>query len=136
MIYFIQSTPGSDVKIGFTDGPLNKRLYNLDREHGVTHTVLGTKAGGRREERAVHERFAEFRTSGEWFRCDTELLAFAADRDAAIEPVPAGYSKLSVEISDELNEKLKALAVKDKRTKMAYVAIVLEAHAAKNSPRA
>lgn len=39
--------------------------------------------------------------------------------------------KLSVEISDELNEKLKALAVKDKRTKMAYVAIVLEAHAAK-----
>ncbi len=42
--------------------------------------------------------------------------------------------KISVEISEELNEKLKALAVKDKRTKMAYVATILEAHAAKVKP--
>ncbi len=39
--------------------------------------------------------------------------------------------KLSVEITDELNNKLKELAAKDKRTKMAYVAIVLEKHAEK-----
>lgn len=38
--------------------------------------------------------------------------------------------KLSVEITDELNEKLKALAKSDKRTKMAYVEKVLEKHAA------
>lgn len=39
--------------------------------------------------------------------------------------------KLSVTITEELNKKLKELAIKDKRTKQAYVATVLEVHAAK-----
>lgn len=41
--------------------------------------------------------------------------------------------KLSVEITPELNRRLKELAKKDLRTLMAYVAKVLEAHAAKAS---
>lgn len=39
--------------------------------------------------------------------------------------------KLSIEITKELNEKLKDLARKDKRTLMAYAAVVLEGHVAK-----
>lgn len=39
--------------------------------------------------------------------------------------------KLSVTISEELNRKLRELAIKDKRSKNVYVANVLEAHAAK-----
>lgn len=39
--------------------------------------------------------------------------------------------KLSVEITESLNRQLKELAKRDRRSLMAYVATVLEAHAAK-----
>lgn len=77
MIYFVQETDGSPVKIGFT-----KSLG--DRKHGLLGygfaklQVLGVMDGERKEERSLHLRFAHLKVFGEWFHPEPELLDFIA----------------------------------------------------------
>ncbi|MBM3578779.1 MAG: hypothetical protein FJX40_14260 [Alphaproteobacteria bacterium] len=59
---------------------LSDRLSNLRKL-----VLLGLIDGGRERELAIHERFAQSKLSGEWFRPTEEILAFI--RDHVREPI-------------------------------------------------
>lgn len=72
-VYIVQM--GSRIKIGFTRN-LAQRVKDLHAEK-----ILAAFPGTTNDERALHERFAEFRTIGEWFVADASLIAYAKDHD-------------------------------------------------------
>jgi hypothetical protein len=66
-VYFVEA-PGFDlVKIGFAKS-VEKRMADLRYAAPTGLALLKTLPGGRREERALHKRFHEHRTHGEWFK--------------------------------------------------------------------
>lgn len=76
VVYFIQ---GADhIKIGTTNGPVEKRLKALSTAHHTELRLLATEVdtdnGGL--EFRLHERFAHLRARGEWFRAGPELLTY------------------------------------------------------------
>lgn len=73
-VYFIQDTHSRFIKIGHAADPL-KRLASLQTAspHGLE--LLGTVAGGPKEEALLHELFERFHHRGEWFRGDSDLIA-------------------------------------------------------------
>jgi hypothetical protein len=72
-LYFIQTESGP-VKIGVAASPA-KRLQNLQTGHHERLALVCTIPNGYRLEGVLHERFAEGRIRGEWFRADTPGLA-------------------------------------------------------------
>jgi hypothetical protein len=76
MIYFLQSPDGGPVKIGHTVN-LDVRRQQLESYYRQPLALLATREGGRAEERAIHERFAEHRLGRtEQFRPVAEIMAF------------------------------------------------------------
>jgi len=72
IVYFLRREDGM-IKIGFT-ASYKSRLSSLQSEHGKLRLLLAY-AGTRREEGAVHRRFALERVRGtEWFRPELRLL--------------------------------------------------------------
>src|ERR1019366_10218846 len=67
IIYFIQRASGGDIKIGITID-LQTRLSTLQTAHSEPLACLATLDGGAYEEGMLHERFAEHRLHGAWFR--------------------------------------------------------------------
>jgi hypothetical protein len=81
-VYFIGAfvPDGADdpfsVKIGYTDSDdAENRKDALQRESGqaAVLSVLASVPGTRKLEKHLHDRFAEFRQRGEWFRYEGEL---------------------------------------------------------------
>lgn len=74
-IYCIQAASGP-MKVGYVRGSLvERRLKSLQ---GATHealTLVNTRAGNQREERALHAKYASDRIRGEWFNPSDILLA-------------------------------------------------------------
>ncbi len=72
MIYFFQGKSGGPIKIGLSVDP-------VQRANAITYpeplVILATMPGGRREEAALHSRFAHLRLEREWFEPSDELLA-------------------------------------------------------------
>ncbi len=66
-VYFVRSGFVGDVKIG-TAIDVAKRIRGMQTGHPQKLRILRVVEGGRAEEAALHQRFAEFRTGGEWFR--------------------------------------------------------------------
>lgn len=88
-VYFIRS--GESVKIGFTRD-VKKRHQQLKTGDPNKTTILASVPGTRDTEAYFHQMFAEYRTTGEWFRYEGELKRFTAlmparpstpDRDGA-----------------------------------------------------
>lgn len=82
IIYFIQAkTPDGrgPIKIGYTasTAPSDRRRID-DLQTGCPYelVVLRFLPGTRREEKALHKRFADFRMRGEWFEYTPGLAAF------------------------------------------------------------
>ena len=76
MIYFAQSPEGGTIKIGSSVN-VPSRLKQLEYHYGRPLALLATMKGGREEERAIHERFAEHRMGQtEQFRPVADILAF------------------------------------------------------------
>lgn len=72
-VYFIRSGEDGPVKIGYAVDPA-KRLKLLQIGTPARLSILRTIEGDRFTESAAHKRFAEHRTSGEWFRFHPDML--------------------------------------------------------------
>lgn len=70
MVYFVFSPddPNSLVKIGYTGGPLETRMYALQVGLPFRLGVILTLDGGKDIERRLHRRFKTDRVHGEWFK--------------------------------------------------------------------
>lgn len=78
-VYFIQQDGGDRlVKIGTTCRPVEVRLRELQACQPHPLVILAHAPGGRYEEGRLHDRFGLHCVTGEWFRPDAELLAYAA----------------------------------------------------------
>ena len=75
MIYIVRL--GDTVKIGFSRNP-ETRLLQIPHEE-----IIAMFPGTFKTERALHERFAHLRVTGEWFRSTPDLLAFTRALEAA-----------------------------------------------------
>lgn len=77
-VYFVQSSQGGPVKIGYVsraDG-LQNRLDSLQTGCAYPLVVLRVIAGDRTTEQELHARFARWRVSGEWFLPSKEIGAY------------------------------------------------------------
>lgn len=109
MLYFMQSTNGGLVKIGFSDNVEN-RLRQLEKDYGQSLTILATMEGGRAEEAALHRRFKHLRVGRtEQFRPDPELMGFigrpsltgeSADKVAKFEDVDLRTARRNTILSE------------------------------------
>jgi len=83
-VYFVQQGDNGAIKIGCSKDP-SKRLAALQTGHSETLRLLTCAPGTQQQERALHDRFAHLRVSGEWFRPGDDLLSYirlVADRRA------------------------------------------------------
>ena len=71
-VYFIQAGKDGPIKIGYSDDPL-ARLEDLQTAHHEQLRLLMTIADNGTMEMQLHERFADLRIRGEWFRSEGEL---------------------------------------------------------------
>lgn len=78
-VYFVQCGKDGPIKIGFTTGPMRKRLDGLQTSCPYRLKVLGVIANQPRESEAyIQAAFRKSRTHREWFKPTPELLAFIA----------------------------------------------------------
>lgn len=84
-VYFLQKEGTDQVKIGTTNR-LNARMSMLRREAGTGLKLLGCLLGGREAEARLHQRFADYRIRGEWYRLEGKLAAFVAKLDVPKAP--------------------------------------------------
>jgi hypothetical protein len=75
MIYFIQSKSDGRIKIGSSSNP-DARLKQLQTGSSNELILLCTLPGSENEEKALHEMFGQYRTSGEWFFPAKEIFDF------------------------------------------------------------
>lgn len=66
------------IKIGWSDN-IRTRLKSLQQALPETLLLHATMPGSVDDERALHRRFSEYSTRGEWFRRCGELVAFIAE---------------------------------------------------------
>jgi hypothetical protein len=69
VIYFTQDTLTKAIKIGYSKNP-KKRRSGLQSATPNPLVLLGSIHGGLDNERAYHDKFAQFRIQGEWFKED------------------------------------------------------------------
>ena len=74
-IYFIESRSEQVIKIGFATN-IHERVRDHQTSNPSPLLFLGFVPGDRREERALHLRFAADRVRGEWFAPSHELRSF------------------------------------------------------------
>lgn len=74
-VYFVQQGDSGAIKIGCSKDP-TKRLATLQCGHSEHLRMLTCAPGTQQQERALHDRFAHLRVSGEWFRPGDDLLAY------------------------------------------------------------
>lgn len=71
-VYFVRA--GDLIKIGFSN-EVRRRVGSIIQNTRGGGEFLGYMAGDRRVERHLHDRFADIREYGEWFRASEALLA-------------------------------------------------------------
>lgn len=75
-VYFIHSKATKAIKIGYSAHSPKVRLRELQTATAEKLSLLGWIAGSRDDERDLHQRFAEYRIRGEWFRYTGELIDY------------------------------------------------------------
>jgi len=73
LIYFVRNRTARLIKVGFTSN-IDRRLRYLETQSGVELQRLGSVAGTRWHERAIHAELKNFRETGEWFRDCPEVV--------------------------------------------------------------
>lgn len=73
-VYFIQDNPPEGpVKIGYTSRAIHARVAEGQTFHANALTVLAETYGTRKDESALHRRFAHLRIRGEMFLYNAEI---------------------------------------------------------------
>lgn len=75
-IYFVQAGTSGPIKIGYTAGPVSRRLAALQTSHPDRLRLLAEIEGDRAVEAGLHRRFVAHRRQGEWFAPHPELIEF------------------------------------------------------------
>ena len=73
-MYVIEGAAGL-YKIGFTAGPVGKRLRQLQTGNSTALRIEMTLTGTARDEQRLHSLFSDKRTVGEWFELSALDLA-------------------------------------------------------------
>lgn len=76
IIYVIELGPY--IKIGFTSAGLASRIGELRVAMPEVPTVRATFSGTRKDEAALHRRFAAYRAQGEWFKHEREVAKWTS----------------------------------------------------------
>jgi hypothetical protein len=79
MVYFVRcQNEDGYIKIGFTAGKVEARLYSMQADNPYPLELLGTMVASDTElEREVQANFAHLCVRGEWHKPTPELLEFA-----------------------------------------------------------
>lgn len=85
-IYAIES--GGLIKLGYSKNP-EKRLNKIASDTPFPCELLGQWPGTVADELDVHDKFAEERARGEWFRTTPRLLAFIAENAVVVGVTPS-----------------------------------------------
>jgi hypothetical protein len=75
VVYYLRRPSDGAIKIG-TSTVFFRRHRNLARQFGEELEVLLTHCGAHEREHEIHQRFANLRIEGEWFRPGAELLTW------------------------------------------------------------
>ncbi len=81
-VYFIRQGEEGPIKIGQTRN-VRARMQSLQTGSPYPLLLLALLPGAAREEAELHDRVAAHSLTGEWFKPEPELLAFARDADGA-----------------------------------------------------
>jgi hypothetical protein len=143
MIYFMQPLDGGPVKIGFSDD-VETRRAQLESHYGQPLALLATMDGGRKEEQAVHSRFAHLRFGRtEQFRPAAELMTFigrpllvGANPNAVEAMEPASIDNrvmvIALKGSPEFRDWLSAVSKKSRIPATSIVEVALAEWASRN----
>lgn len=71
-VYFIQGSCGGAIKIGYSKDP-EERLKTLQTGYPDILKILLLVPGSERTEQYFHNKFAEYRLNGEWFRPESAI---------------------------------------------------------------
>jgi len=90
MIYFAQDSASCNIKIGYTGNEdVEQRIRALQTGCPSPLILLGSAEGSKEAEAELHDRFADARLNGEWFRPVPELIQFIISRVAISHAVRA-----------------------------------------------
>jgi hypothetical protein len=67
-VYFLQSSRGGPIKIGYTSGDVMQRVRSMQTASPHRLVVIASAPGSREDERGLHGELANQRMVGEWFR--------------------------------------------------------------------
>ncbi|MGH7660285.1 MAG: GIY-YIG nuclease family protein [Vulcanimicrobiaceae bacterium] len=79
------------LKIGFTSN-VRGRFSNIRDTIPMALTVLGLVRGGRSLEKQLHQKFADHRYRGEWYRDVPEIRSFFATHPSRVGTDPAAFA--------------------------------------------
>lgn len=83
-VYFIQQGVNGPIKIGVTSGPPLMRVRELQVYCTENLYLIGWILGVESE---IHDRFAKYRISGEWFRPHKSIVRFACLNTPPLKPI-------------------------------------------------
>lgn len=89
MIYFIQDSATSRIKIGHAEDPW-KRLSHIQCSTPSDVAIVALEPGGAQRETELHEQFAAARFRGEWFSPTAELNEYIRRLGAPVRPTRNG----------------------------------------------
>lgn len=96
-VYFIQGKDSRRIKIGFTEGDVERRRYELQTGSAEELVVIGQFKARRSEENKIHKQFIHLSVGGEWFLESEELTAFISGKKR--QPLSASKTKTSATVA-------------------------------------
>lgn len=119
VIYFMRAGTTGSIKIGWT-ADLPRRVQNLQGATDQALEVLATFPGDAELEAHFHDRFAEHRVSGEWFKPADELLTLIESIRAGGYVAPVGYAP-AARLPAAFNERAATEAVRAEARKLVRI---------------